>query len=373
MKMLYITSLSGKRINGFMRSAILAARKLNIELTMACNTDEADIEGYAMDCAEYGIELVHVDFARNPLSMQNKKAYHQLLELMIEKRFDAVHCNTPIGGVLGRLCAQRAKIPYVIYQAHGFHFWRGAPLKNWMLYYPIERLLARHTDLLITINQEDYQRARRFRLRKNGETIFVHGVGVDTETVENVLIDRATKRAQMGISEETTLFVTVGELNNNKNQITAIEAFAKANIPNAQFVICGDGENRGELQEYIIQRNMSDKIILAGFRRDIFEILNASDIFVFSSFREGLPGALMEAMAAGLPCIASQIRGNVDLLGEDYPYLFAPDDIEGLCIKMQTMAAQYANWGTYCQRMITPYKLPFVIKELENIYKGIRS
>ena len=372
MKMLYITSLSGRRINGFMRSAIMAARKLNIEFTMACNTDGADTEGYATDCAEHGIKLVHIDFARNPLSWQNKKAYHQLLALMQEERFDAVHCNTPIGGVLGRLCAKKAKIPHVIYQAHGFHCWSGAPLKNWLLYYPVERLLAHYTDLLITINQEDYRRAQKFRLKKHGKLTLVHGVGVDAEKVENVMIDKVAKRTQLGVPESAILFVTAGELNENKNQITAIEAFAKANIPNARLIICGDGEKREELREYIVLRNMVDKISLAGFRRDIFEILKASDIFILPSFREGLPGALMEAMAAGLPCMASRIRGNVDLLGKDYPYLFTPDDVGELYEKMQKMAGEYTNWGVYCKERIKRYTLPVVVEELKGIYSYIQ-
>lgn len=371
MKLLYITGLSGKRINGFMRSAILAARELDIEFTMACNTNSADKEGYAADCAEYGIKLKHIDFSRNPLSMQNKKAYAQLLALMEKEKFDAIHCNTPIGGVLGRICAKKAKIPYVIYQAHGFHFWTGAPLKNWILYYPVEKWLARYTDMLITINQEDHARAQSFRLKKNGKLSFVHGVGVDAERINNIAVDKAQKRTQLGIPENAVLFVTAGELNENKNHLTAIDAFVKANLSNAFFIICGDGEKREYLKEYIAQRNMADRVILAGFRRDMLEILKVSDIFVLPSFREGLPGALMEAMAAGLPCMASRIRGNVDLLGDAYPYLFAPDDVAQLCEKMQKMANEHTNWGDYCKKRIQHYTLPVVIEELKASYSQI--
>lgn len=371
MKLLYITSLSGRRLNGFMRSAVLAARELNIAFTMACNTNEADMEGYAADCEQYGIKLEHIDFARNPLSLQNKKVYRQLLSLMQREKFDAVHCNTPIGGVLGRLCAQKAKIPYVIYQAHGFHFWSGAPIINWLVYYSVEKLLARYTDLLVTINHEDYQRAKKFRLKKGGELTFVHGVGVDAEKVEKVTVDRVAKRAQLGIPGDAIVFVTAGELNENKNQTTAIQAFAKANIANACLVICGDGENRENLKQLIHEEKLEDKIVLAGFRQDIFEILKASDVFILPSFREGLPGALMEAMATGLSCMASRIRGNVDLLGEDYPYLFAPDDVEELCEKMQTIAGERAQWGDYCKERIKPYTLPKVVEELVCVYRRI--
>lgn len=373
MKLLYITSLSGRRINGFMCSAILAARELNIDFTMACNTEGADAEGYAADCAHYGIKVEQIDFTRDPLSGQNKNAYRQLLALIQREKFDAVHCNTPIGGLLGRLCAKKAKIPYVIYQAHGFHFWSGAPLKNWLLYYPVERLLARYTDLLITINREDHERARKFRLKKGGKLAFVHGVGVDAEKVENVTSDATAKRAELGIPAEAVVFVTAGELNYNKNQEAAITAFAEADIPNSCFVICGQGEKREYLEKIIEQKGMKSRIILAGFRRDIFEILKASDIFVLPSFREGLPGALMEAMAAGLPCVASRIRGNVDLLGETYPYLFAADDSRELCKKMQKIASERTQWGDYCRERIKPYTRNVVVEELKRIYEEISA
>ena len=217
----------------------------------------------------------------------------------------------------------------------------------------------------------DAATVQSFRLKKNGKLSFVHGVGVDAERINNIAVDKAQKRTQLGIPENAVLFVTAGELNENKNHLTAIDAFVKANLSNAFFIICGDGEKREYLKEYIAQRNMADRVILAGFRRDMLEILKVSDIFVLPSFREGLPGALMEAMAAGLPCMASRIRGNVDLLGDAYPYLFAPDDVAQLCEKMQTMANEHTNWGDYCKKRIQHYTLPVVIEELKASYSQI--
>ena len=138
MKLLYVTSQSGRRINGFMRSAIIAAKQLDIDFTIASNMDKADKELYIEDCEIYGIKAKHIDFDRNPLAMKNyTHAKKQLLDFMKQEKFDVVHCNTPIGGVIGRVCAKEAKIPYVIYQAHGFHFCNGAPLKNWICYYSV--------------------------------------------------------------------------------------------------------------------------------------------------------------------------------------------------------------------------------------------
>ena len=194
MKLLYVTSQSGRRINGFMRSAIIAARQLNIDFTIVSNMDHADKQLYEEDCRTYGIKAEHIDCDRNPLAKKNYTlAKKQLLDLMKREKYDVVHCNTPIGGVLGRICAKEAKIPYVIYQAHGFHFWQGAPLKNWICYYPVERILAHYTDLLITINNEDYIRAQKFHLRRGGRVVKVPGVGVDVKKFSGAVVDAGEK------------------------------------------------------------------------------------------------------------------------------------------------------------------------------------
>ena len=340
MKLLYVTSLSGRRINGFMRSAILAAKELGIDFTMACNMDGADKEGYEEDCKTYGIKAVHVDFARNPLSKKNITAHKQLSEIIRGGGYDVVHCNTPIGGVLGRICAHEAQIPTVIYQAHGFHFWKGAPAKNWLMYYPIECFLAHYTDLFITINNEDYERAQKFHLKKNGRVVKVPGVGVDLSNFDADLRDsekgkgiRADLRQKWMIDTTAYVFVSVGELNDNKNQEVAIRALAKTNNHNFYYIVCGEGSKKEYLAQLVEELGIANRVKLLGYQNNIAEILLACDCFVFTSFRGGLPGALMEAMASGIPCIASRIRGCTDLL-EYSDYLFAPSNVDELADKM---------------------------------------
>lgn len=344
MKLLYVTSLSGRRINGFMRSAILAAKELGIDFTMACNMDEADKDGYEEDCKKYGIKAVHVDFERNPLSKKNKIAYKQLSEIIREGKYDVVHCNTPIGGVLGRICAHKAKTQTVIYQAHGFHFWKGAPLKNWMLYYPVEKVLAHWTDVLITINQEDYARAKKFRLHKDGKLVLHPGVGVNVQQFQNAEVDRLKKRAELGIKPDQIAFITVGELIDRKNHDILIDAMKKMIPDNMVLLIAGAGENAERLRARIDGEGLQNFVKLLGYRSDVKELLKASDCFVFPSFQEGLPGALMEAMAAGLPCIASEIRGNTDVL-DDSGFMFAPDDCDRLVSLMKKMLDQNVRYA----------------------------
>lgn len=371
MKLLYVTSLSGKRINGFMRSAILAAKELGIDFTMACNMDDADKEGYEEDCKTYGIKTIHVDFARNPLSKKNIIAHKQLSEI-IRGGYDVIHCNTPIGGLLGRICAHEAQIPTVIYQAHGFHFWKGAPLKNWMLYYPVENALAHWTDILITINQEDYERAKKFRLRKDGKLILHPGVGVNVQNFQNVEIDCVEKRIELGIKPDQTVFVTVGELIDRKNHDILIDAMKKLNKSDTVLLIAGAGENMDKLQIRIENEGLKNSVRLLGYRSDIKELLKASDCFVFPSFQEGLPGALMEAMASGLPCIASNIRGNTDAL-DDSPFMFAPNDCDRLVLLMEKMLdsdVRYAEAEKNKER-VRKFDIPEAINAYKKIYDGL--
>lgn len=370
MKLLYVTSLSGRRINGFMCSAILAAKELGIDFTMACNMDGADKEGYEEDCKTYGIKAVHVDFARNPLSKKNITAHKQLSEIIRGGGYDVVHCNTPIGGVLGRICAHEAQIPTVIYQAHGFHFWKGAPAKNWLMYYSVEKALAHWTDILITINQEDYERAKKFHLHKGGKLILHPGVGVNIANFQDVEVDRSQNRAELGVKPDQTVFITVGELIDRKNHDILIDAMKKLNKSDTVLLIAGAGENMNKLQSKIDREGLQSTVKLLGYRTDVKELLKASDCFVFSSFQEGLPGALMEAMASGLPCVASNIRGNTDALG-DSPFMFAPNDCDQLVLHMEKMLDPDVRYAEAEKNKVRVQK--FDISEAVSAYKAIYS
>lgn len=380
MKLLYVTSQSGRRINGFMRSAIIAARNLNIDFTIVSNMDLADKKLYAEDCAQYGIKAVHIDCDRNPLAKKNfVVAKNQLLNLMRREKYDVVHCNTPIGGVLGRLCAKEADIPYVIYQAHGFHFWKGAPIKNWICYYPIERFLAHYTDMLITINNADYDQAKKFHLKKNGKVVKVPGVGVDLSKFdanlrfsEKGIAIRTTLRKKWKIDNNAVVFVSVGELNDNKNHEVAIRALAKIGNQSFNYIICGEGDKKEYLLRLAEKLGVENRVRLLGYQNNIAEILLACDCFVFTSFREGLPGALMEAMASGMPCIASRIRGCTDLL-EGSEYLFAPKNPNELAGKMMRIISQEESQREVekNRHRVVFFNLENAISSLKNLYESI--
>lgn len=331
------------------------------------------IEEFKKELSELGITYYHIDFARNITKIfTNIKAYKQIKNLMATNKYEFVHCHSPIGGACGRLAAHWTKTK-VIYTAHGFHFYKGAPLINWLLYYPVEQFLARYTDVLITINKEDYQRAQKF---KAGKVVYVPGIGVDIKRFRDVLVDRDKKRNELGVSNEAFVILSVGEINKNKNHEVIIRAIAKLNKPYICYIICGQGDREIYLKKLAISLGVANKVKFFGFRNDIAEIYKIADVFVFPSFREGLPVSVMEAMASGLPIICSNIRGNTDLIEEGKGgYLIKPNDINGF-IKSISLLIQNATLretiGNYNHEAIRNYDLKKVTLKIMSLYESVK-
>ena len=368
-KILFISNISN-RISSFVTASISAAHNLNIDFYQMANWQNASKEQIFADEQEYDIKIKSVPISRNPFALANLTAYKELVELIKQEKIDYIHCNTPVGGLLGRLVSKKCKVKKVIYQAHGFHFYKGAPLLNWLLYYPVEKWLARYTDALITINQEDYALAKRkMKLRNGGKVYYVPGVGVDSHKFGNATIDKAVKRRELGILEDAVLLLSVGELNNNKNHETVIRAISDMDV---HYIIAGQGELQQHLETLIDELNLRDRVKLLGFRSDVKELYEVADIFVFPSFREGLSLSVMEAMASGLPCVASRIRGNSDLLeNTEGGFLCDPRDASEFAEKLNLLAANAAlreKMGSSNRMAIQNFSTETVIREMQKIY-----
>lgn len=345
----------------FEQNNIRLLQSMGYEVHCASNFEhERDVDAKSI-LEKLNVTIHQIDIARSPFSVRNLNAYRQLKALMKQERFDLVDCHTPMGGVLARLAAKATKTAPVLYTAHGFHFYKGCPLQNRLIYETIERWLARYTDGLITINEEDYQAAKSFHLR--GKAYKIPGVGIDVKGIHDLEVDRAQKRRELGVPEDAFVMLSVGDLNANKNHSTAIKAFAKADIPNSYYLICGEGELRNELNSLAEKLGVSQRVRLLGFRNDVREILKASDLFVFPSFREGLSVALLEAASAGVTCIASNIRGNVDLLEQSQ--LFSPADEEKIADIMRKSVGEKQAPN---QKVYEKFDKTEVEKRMENIY-----
>lgn len=313
-KILFLQNLA-KRVNNFSYTSMIAAQKLGMEFHIACNWSYASEDERLADEQKYGIKIHQIDFHRLPYHPKNRKAYAQLKALIQKEHYDAIHCNTPIGGVLGRIAAKQCKVRKVIYQPHGFHFYKGASWKNWLLYYPAEKWLARYTDACITINQEDFKLAKaRMKLRNGGKVYFVPGVGIDIVQYNAERSSNTLKRNELGIPPDAFVLISAGELNTNKNNRVIISAMEQLKCDNIHYVLCGEGELEASLKMQADTAGLHNRVHFLGFRNDVDALYQMSDCFVMPSFREGLSRSMMEAMASGLPCIASRIRGNTELL-----------------------------------------------------------
>ena len=259
-----------------------------------------------------------IPIQRSPFSIQNIKALLKLKKIIHSNDYEIIHCHTPMGGILARIAAQsaRKKGTKVIYTAHGFHFYKGAPVQNWLVYYSIEKWLSSLTDCLITINQEDYKRARE-RHFKARRIEHVHGVGIDTNHYKPATSStKAVLRMKFGYAQDDYILFYAAEFNKNKNQQLLIRTLSllKNSLPKARLIFAGEGPLLEKCKQLALQLGVQDKVYFAGFRNDINLLLQLSDVAVASSLREGLPVNILEAMASGLPIIATNNRGHRELI-----------------------------------------------------------
>lgn len=265
------------------------------------------------DCLiPYCDKYYDLPFERSPFSFENISVYKELKSIIDKNQYEMIHCHTPVGGVLTRIAARksRKKGTKILYTAHGFHFFKGAPALNWMIYYPIEKICSYFTDSLITINHEDYELAKKKMKSKN--VCYIPGIGVNIEKYNNVMINREKKRKELGVPDGGIMILSVGELNKNKNHEVIMRAIAKLNNSNIRYFIAGKGENREYLEDLARKLQINDKFKLLGYRSDIAELCKSADIFCFPSLREGLGLAALEAMTTGLPIVTSNVHGIND-------------------------------------------------------------
>lgn len=374
-KILFISNISN-RITTFVTASIAAAHNLNMDFYQAANWQDADPAQIAKDEKAYDIKIKSVPISRNPLAKTNLSAYKELVAFIKQENIDYIHCNTPTGGILGRLAGKKCKVKKVIYQAHGFHFYKGAPKKNWLIYYPVEKWLARYTDALITINSEDFELAKaKFRLRKNGKIYYVPGVGIDTSQYNLSEKSREAKRLELELSKNDVALISMGDLIERKNYSTAIRSIAEANDPKLQYFICGKGPEEEKLKALAESLGVIKQIHFLGFRSDIKELLAAADIFLFTTKQEGLPRSMMEAMASGLPCIASKIRGNTDLITDNEGgFLCEPSNSSGFAEAIDLLCNNKSlcnEMGRFNKAKIKDFDISVSEKAMRNIYAEV--
>lgn len=373
-KVLIVTHV-GDFVPQFEMNNVRCLQEMGYEVHYAANFQLLSYGDKGERLKDSGVICHSIPFERSPLRLRNIQAYRSLAKLLAQQEFSMIHCHTPMGGVLARLAGRkyRRRGTKVLYTAHGFHFFKGAPLVNWLLYYPVEKFLSRFTDVQITINQEDYQRAQKFHAKK---VVKIPGVGIDTKTLgQKMLEDRKTFRQELGLREEDICLLSVGELDENKNHKTVLEALKQIDCTGMRYLICGQGMLQEELKTQIEREDLASAVTLLGYRNDIAGVYEAADIFVFPSHREGLSAALMEAMAKGLPVIASKIRGNVDLIAEGKGgYLVdshKPEEFAKAIRRLCVHRERCEKMGDYNRRAVAPYDTREAGAAMKKIYEEV--
>lgn len=367
MKKALIVSTTDSMIWNFLIPHILELEKHGIRVECACSNT-----GFYFDELKnkYGLVLHEIPFARNPFKAQNVRAFKRLSRLIKENRYDLIYGHEPVGGAMARL-AGKANHKYVLYIAHGFHFFEHAPLKHWVLYYSFEWILSFLTDAIVTICQEDYQHAKKLHAKR---CYYIPGIGVDFSKFDSINKEEERKkyRSEFDFSCEDFVLITVGELSVRKNQIVVLRAIKNLSNNNIKLILCGEGDQEEFLRKTCKELGIDSQVKFLGFRRDVPKVLCAADLFIFPSLWEGLGLAGIEAMYSGLPIIGSDRQGIKDyVINEKTGLLFCPNDdkLLGKHIERLMEDEEYRKDLSFAGKEFTAkYSIENSIKALNVIY-----
>lgn len=370
MKILYVATIGG--FMPFFKSLIRELINGGNEVDIAANMSCYPLPEYYR---EWGCDIYQLSCSRSPLSKGNWRCVKELKKIVSEKQYDIVHCHTPIAAVCTRIACREVRKTgtKVIYTAHGFHFYTGAPLKNWILFYPVEKLCSRWTDVLITINEEDYKRAKNhFHIRRIEN---VPGVGINIHKFADVKVDRDLKRREVEVPENAFVILSVGELNRNKNHQVVLRAMSILNDANIHYVIAGKGDQKEALIRLANKLKISNNLHLIGYRDDIAELYKIADICCFPSIREGFGLAAIEGMASGLPVIAGDNRGTREYVrNKENGYLCTSNDYfqfaEAIARLCQNITLR-KEMGEHGQKKAKEFDLKIVDKKMNEIYTSL--
>lgn len=360
------------------KANIKALKEIGAIIYLAANfgTDtprEKNNTQFVAECKRDGINIIDIPFRRGGF-ITNIFQIPVLNKFLKREKFDIVHVHTETGGFMLRLsCLIQSKCnTKFVYTPHGMSFWKGSSLKSQLVYRPLERWICSAMDMNLGMNMEEVENLEQWNKRT---AHYVHGVGLDVARMQNPVRSREQMREEFGLTESDKFIASIGELDDNKNHITVIKALATLGRKDFKYVVCGVGPNKDMLLAEAEHMGLKENVILAGYRSDIPDVLNAADIFVFPSFHEGMPVSALEAMACGLPIICSEIRGNVDIIREgDNGYLFQPSDVETLARKLEYLlddAEKRKVMGLKNKENVKDFSLESVTEELKRIYKSV--
>ncbi len=365
-KVLFICNILS-HINAFHLPYIRWFRDNGYEVHIITNAGGASVD--------FCDKLYDVGIERSPFSLKNISAYRETKRIIERENYDIVHCHTPMGGVIGRLASKgiRKRGSKVLYTVHGFHFYKGASIVNWLFYYTMEKVLAGKTDCIVTINDEDYARAKKCFESKKTKVEKISGIGVDI-TKYKPADDGETLKESMSYGGKF-LMIYAAEFIHRKNHRFLIEAMVslKERCPDARLLLAGRGELKEKMEAYADKLRVSDVVDFLGFRRDMPELLRMSDLLVSSSLQEGLAINVIEGLASGLPVLVSNVRGNSDSVEEGKNgYTFELCSIEDFCDKVAMLYSDREKCREFSRNALVSsrnFSIENSLSQMENIYR----
>lgn len=371
MKVLLTATLQS-HICQFHKPLVEILHKEECEVHVAARDNLAEKNGLKLDFVD---KVYDIPFARSPKSIDNLHAYKELKEIISVEKYDVIHCNTPMGGIVTRLAAKTARKQgtKVYYTAHGFHFYKGAPKKNWLIFYPIEKIFSRITDKLITITKEDYELARR---KFHCKVEHIHGVGVDENRYHAVSQkEQLELREKLNITPNQKIVLCVGELLPNKNQKMSILAVKNVirKYPDVLLLFAGNGPEKENLEKMIKENRLEKHINFLGYITNLQEYQQVADIAISCSKREGLPLNIVEAMLSKTPVIASNNRGHRELIcDKKNGFLVDVDDYKEMAKRILFLLDEnvvYREIQSSAEAYAMDYTFTNVKKELMKVYE----
>lgn len=349
----------------------LSENEYHVEI--ACSNVGGRVDEIRSKLKGYVKKIHIVRLKRSPLAPINFAGYYDMKRIINNGHYNLIWANEPVMGVVTRLAARNTKKngTKVMYMTHGFHFFKGAPKKNWLIFYNIEQWASRYCDVITTINREDYQRAKKMH---SPVVKYIHGIGINPARLSQSDA-RSDIRQELQLHKDAFLCISVGELNENKNHQVVIKALGQMKDPDIHYIICGKGEQLEYLKSLAKEQGVHNNVHFLGYRMDVLDICSQADLFIFPSHREGLPIAPLEAMYCGLPVITSKIRGPVDFMKEGKTgYLTEPDDINSFASKIKKLKSNpqlCTEMGENCKRAVLPFLLDNSKTEVLNLIRII--
>ena len=374
-KSVLIVATTAYMIRQFNMNNIDLLQRMGHTVDVACNFTIGNpmstevLQAFKDNLKQRNVICYDLSFVKSIFDLKNNlNAYMELKSKLKSKKYAFIHCQTPVAGVISRFAAWRTRTPN-LYMAHGFHFYKGANLVNWLIYYPIEKLMSLITDVIIVINKEDYDLSKRKLYPK--KLFYLPGVGIETKIYnKKQTIDLKTFKAHMGIPDNASLLLSVGELSERKNHEVLIKALT--DIPDVHLMIAGIGSLESRLKQIAINNGVNERVHFLGFRRDIRDIYPLADIYCHPAFQEGLSVAIMEAMASSLPVVCANIRGNIDLIINEKGGLLvlqnSPKSYAKAINKLLGDSTLRLQMSEFNSERIKQYDSSIIIREMEQIY-----